>query len=89
VTNIRFHDLRHTAASLSIRRGDSAKLVADRLGHTNVSFTMNTYVHIFDDQRRAAAFGLEDLKQANPDKKEEDQETDVENDAATQDFEED
>ena len=89
VTNIRFHDLRHTAASLSIRRGDSAKLVADRLGHTNVSFTMNTYVHLFDDQRRAAAFGLEDLKQANPDKKDEDQKTDVANDAEAQDPEED
>jgi integrase len=91
VTNIRFHDLRHTAASLSIRRGDSAKLVADRLGHTNVSFTMNTYVHIFDDQRRAAAFGLEDLKQANPDKdKAEDATQDeVDQDLPTQDPEQD
>ena len=89
MTNIRFHDLRHTAASLSIRRGNSAKLVADRLGHTNVSFTINTYVHLFDDQRRAAAFGLEDLKQANPDKKDEDQETDVANDADAQDPEKD
>jgi integrase len=91
VTNIRFHDLRHTAASLSIRRGDSAKLVADRLGHTNVSFTMNTYVHIFDDQRRAAAFGLEDLKQANPDKdKAEDiTQDEVDQDLPTQDPEQD
>jgi integrase len=59
--DIRFHDLRHTAASLSIRRGDSAKVVAERLGHTNIAFTLNTYVHVFAEQRRAAAFGMADL----------------------------
>jgi integrase len=61
VPEIRFHDLRHTAASLSIRRGDSAKIVADRLGHTDVAFTMNTYVHLFAEQRREGAFGIADL----------------------------
>jgi integrase len=61
VPAIRFHDLRHTAASLSIRRGDSAKVVADRLGHTDVAFTMNTYVHLFAEQRREGAFGIADL----------------------------
>jgi integrase len=59
--DIRFHDLRHTAASLSIRCGDSAKVVAERLGHANIAFTLNTYVHVFAEQRRAAAFGMDDL----------------------------
>jgi integrase len=63
--DIRFHDLRHTAASLSIRRGDSAKVVAERLGHTNIAFTLNTYVDVFAEQRRAAAFGMDDLIEAD------------------------
>jgi Phage integrase family len=61
VPEIRFHDLRHTAASLSIRRGDSVKVVADRLGHTVVAFMINTYVHLFAEQRREGAFGIADL----------------------------
>jgi Phage integrase family len=60
VPDICFHDLRHTAASMSIRRGDSTKIVANRLGHTNVAFTLNTYVHVFVERRREGAFGIND-----------------------------
>lgn len=58
---IRFHDLRHTAASLLIRQGVPAKVVADQLGHADASFTLKVYTHVFDDQRAAAALPLNDL----------------------------
>lgn len=58
---IRLHDLRHTAASLMIQRGTSPKVVSGHLGHTNVAFTLNTYTHLYDEQRRAAALDLGDL----------------------------
>lgn len=65
VPDIRFHDLRHTSASLAIRRGDAAKVVAERLGHTNVAFTLNTYVHTYAEQRKEAALGIKDLFPGN------------------------
>lgn len=61
VPRIRFHDLRHTAASLMIRQGVIPKAVSERLGHTDVSFTLRTYTHLYDDQRDEAAFDLIDL----------------------------
>ncbi|MFB9992670.1 tyrosine-type recombinase/integrase [Deinococcus oregonensis] len=63
---IRFHDLRHTAASLLIRQGVSAKLVADRLGHTDAAFTLRVYTHVFDDQRAEAALPLAQLLASTP-----------------------
>src|SRR5690625_180374 len=41
---IRFHDLRHTSATLLISKGVNAKIIQERLGHSNISTTMNTYV---------------------------------------------
>ncbi len=57
---IRFHDLRHTAASLMIHRGIPPKVVSDRLGHTDVAFTMRVYAHLYDEQREEAAFDLDE-----------------------------
>lgn len=59
--HIRFHDLRHTAASLMFKRGLSPKVVSDRLGHADVAFTMRIYTHLYDEQREEAAFDLSDL----------------------------
>lgn len=61
VPRIRFHDLRHTSASLLIRSNVPVKVVSDRLGHADSSFTLRTYVHVFDDQRRAAALSMGDM----------------------------
>lgn len=58
---IRFHDLRHTAASLMIRRGIPPKTVSERLGHADVGFTLRTYTHLYDEQREEAAFDLSDF----------------------------
>lgn len=63
VRKIRLHDLRHSYASLAIRRGIPVKTLAERLGHTDVSFTLNTYAHVYDEQRRAAGLSLADLVQ--------------------------
>lgn len=51
-----WHDLRHFHASLLIAAGLSPRAVADRLGHADVSETMNTYAHLWpSDQARATA----------------------------------
>ncbi|WP_216328038.1 site-specific integrase [Deinococcus aestuarii] len=61
VPRLRFHDLRHTAASLLMRRGVPPKVVADRLGHADASFTLKVYTHVYDDQRAAAALPMSEL----------------------------
>lgn len=58
---IRLHDLRHTHASLLALKGVAPKVIADRLGHTNVSFTLQVYTHLYDEQRREAAPNLAEL----------------------------
>jgi integrase len=61
VVRIRFHDMRHTAASLMILRGVPPKTVSERLGHADVAFTLRTYTHLYDEQREEAAFDLSDF----------------------------
>jgi integrase len=46
--NVRFHDLRHTFASLMLLRRVPPKLISEALGHSSVAFTMDTYGHIID-----------------------------------------
>lgn len=48
------HVLRHTFASLLIRKGVDIKIVSELLGHKDVAFTYNTYVHLLDEQRAKA-----------------------------------
>jgi integrase len=59
VTAIRFHDLRHTHASLLLRDRVPIKVVSERLGHSNPAFTMTTYQHVIPGTQEdaAAAFG--------------------------------
>lgn len=61
VPHIRFHDLRHTAASLLVRRGVPIKAVAGRLGHADASLTMRVYMHVDEEQRRKVALSLQVL----------------------------
>ena len=62
---LRFHDLRHTAASLMLRSGISPKVVSDRLGHATVAFTLDTYAHVLPDQQKDAAEALSTLLRAH------------------------
>jgi len=45
------HSLRHTFASLALRKGVDIKVISEILGHASVSFTYNTYVHIIEEQK--------------------------------------
>ena len=55
------HTLRHTFASRAIRKGIDIKVVSEILGHSSVTFTYNTYVHIIDEQKKNAVDLLNDL----------------------------
>ena len=55
VPRIRFHDLRHTHASLLILTGVPVKVVSERLGHSHPAFTMHTYQHLLPGMSAAAA----------------------------------
>jgi len=46
LADVRFHDLRHTFASLMLMQGAPAKVVSEALGHASVSFTLQTYSHV-------------------------------------------
>jgi integrase len=56
---IRFHDLRHTAATLLLSRGVHPKVVAEMLGHATISITLDTYSHVLPDMQREAARAME------------------------------
>ena len=55
VPRIRFHDVRHTHASLLIAAGVPVKVVSERLGHAHPGFTMHTYQHLMPGMSAAAA----------------------------------
>ncbi|TJY42675.1 site-specific integrase [Cohnella pontilimi] len=58
---IRFHDLRHTSATLLINQGVHAKVISSRLGHANISTTMNIYGHVLQSADHSAAEKLNAL----------------------------
>jgi integrase len=55
----RFHDLRHTCATLLLRQGINPKFVQELLGHADISLTLNTYSHVLPDMGDAAAGGMD------------------------------
>lgn len=56
---IRFHDLRHTAATLLLEAGVHPRAVADRLGHATPSLVMNTYGHVTERMQRDATAAMD------------------------------
>ena len=44
--DLRFHDLRHTCATLLLSEGVNAKVVSEILGHASITITLNTYSHV-------------------------------------------
>ena len=52
---IRFHDLRHTSATLLLGEGVHPKVVAEMLGHTRISTTLDLYSHVTPTMQRQAA----------------------------------
>lgn len=59
--DIRFHDLRHTCATLMISQGTHARVVMEVLGHSQISVTMNTYAHVVSEAQKEAIQGLDRL----------------------------
>jgi integrase len=57
---LRFHDLRHTCASLLIARGASVKAVQAQLGHASATVTLNRYEHLFPDELQQLAERLQE-----------------------------
>lgn len=61
VSFVRFHDLRHTMASLLLQAGVHPKIVQERLGHSSISITMDTYSHSIPSLQREAADKLQTM----------------------------
>ena len=56
---IRFHDLRHTFATLSLENGMDVKTLSAMLGHVSAATTLDIYTHITDDMQRTAAVNID------------------------------
>ncbi len=59
VERIRFHDLRHTFASLLIEQGENKKYTQSQLGHSSPTVTLNVYAHLMKQINQEAACRLE------------------------------
>jgi len=58
---VRFHDLRHTFASLMLLRGAKPKVISEALGHSSVAFTMDVYSHIIEGMQEDAMALLDEV----------------------------
>lgn len=56
-----FHDLRHTHATLLLRQGINIKVISERLGHSTVAMTLDTYSHLMPDMQETAVKALEGM----------------------------
>jgi integrase len=57
--DLRFHDLRHTCATLLLSEGVNVKVVSEMLGHASIAITLNTYSHVLPDMQDSAAEVME------------------------------
>lgn len=60
IPHMRFHDLRHTAATLLLGRGINPKVVSEMLGHAHVSVTLGIYSHVMPHMQQQAASAMDD-----------------------------
>lgn len=58
-TRIRFHDMRHTVATVLLEKGIQPHVVSERLGHSSVQITLQIYAHVLPSQQRQAADVME------------------------------
>ncbi len=54
---VRFHDLRHTCATLLLTRNVNPKIVSEMLGHSTIAITLDTYSHVLPNMRDAGSGG--------------------------------
>jgi integrase len=57
---IRFHDLRHTCATLLLSKNVNPKVVSEMLGHATIAITLDTYSHVLPTMQESAAKAMED-----------------------------
>ena len=57
----RYHDLRHTFATLSLQNGDDIKTISSNLGHATVAFTLDIYGHVSEQMKKDSAERMENL----------------------------
>jgi integrase len=58
---IRFHDLRHTCATLLLSKNVNPKVVSEMLGHSSISITLDIYSHLLPDMQERAVKALEEM----------------------------
>ena len=59
--DIRYHDLRHTAATLLLAQGVDPRTIMETLGHSQISLTLNTYAHVMPALQREAAAKMDEI----------------------------
>jgi integrase len=59
LSGFRLYDLRHTHATLLLSNGENPKVAAERLGHSTIVHTLDTYSHVLPDMQQEAAVGIE------------------------------
>ena len=57
---LRFHDLRHTAATLMLSKGVHPKIVSEMLGHGDVAFTLTVYSHVLKGMQKGATQAIDE-----------------------------
>jgi len=63
---LRFHDLRHSAATLLLAQGVHPRYIMELLGRSSISLTMNTYGHILEEMKRETARQTDAVFNAHP-----------------------
>src|SRR5579863_2185430 len=71
--DIRFHDLRHSAATLLLSLGVHPKVVQELLGHTQISMTMDIYSHVLPGMQEDAVNRLHDALAKKEDEENDDE----------------
>ena len=61
LNGIRLHDARHTHATIMLKQGVHPKIVQERLGHSTISTTLDTYSHVAPGLQQAAAMAFDDI----------------------------
>jgi len=59
--DIRLYDLRHSCATLLLAAGENPKVVSERLGHSSIVLTLDTYSHVLPSMQRSATEKLEGI----------------------------
>ena len=63
--DVRFHDLRHSTATLLLSKGVHPKVVQERLGHSTIAMTLDVYSHVLPSMQQEAAGKIDDLFKRN------------------------